>query len=30
MSKLRTLGWAPTYELEAGIKSTYDWFLEHH
>ncbi|BAN03599.1 GDP-L-fucose synthase [Ilumatobacter coccineus] len=28
VSKLRGLGWSPSIELEAGIKSTYDWFLE--
>ncbi len=28
-SKLRALGWSPKIELEAGIRSTYDWFLSH-
>ena len=27
-SKLTALGWSPSIELDAGIKSTYDWFLE--
>lgn len=29
VSKLNNLGWTPSIELDAGIKSTYDWFLEH-
>ena len=28
-SRLTALGWAPRIELEAGIRSTYAWFLEH-
>ena len=28
VSKLNALGWEPSIELDAGIKSTYDWFLE--
>jgi GDP-L-fucose synthase len=28
-SKLTALGWLPKIELEAGIRSTYDWFLSH-
>ena len=27
--KLRRLGWTPAIDLEAGIASTYQWFLEH-
>ena len=27
MSKLNALGWSPRYDLDAGIRSTYDWFL---
>lgn len=29
-SKLTALGWLPKIELEAGIRSTYEWFLNHH
>jgi GDP-L-fucose synthase len=28
-SKLTALGWQPKIELEAGIRSTYEWFLNH-
>ena len=28
-SKLRQLGWAPHVNLEEGIQSTYDWFLDN-
>ncbi|MGB3605785.1 GDP-L-fucose synthase family protein [Psychroserpens sp.] len=28
-SKLRSLGWAPAFDLESGIKHTYDWFISH-
>lgn len=28
-SLLRSLGWLPTIELETGLKSTYEWFLEN-
>jgi GDP-L-fucose synthase len=28
-SKLMSLGWKPKITLEEGLKSTYDWFLEH-
>jgi GDP-L-fucose synthase len=28
VSKLRSIGWAPTIELEDGIRSTYQWFLD--
>jgi GDP-L-fucose synthase len=27
VSKLNDLGWSPRYDLDAGIRSTYDWFL---
>ena len=27
VSKLTNLGWSPRYDLDAGIRSTYDWFL---
>lgn len=27
VSKLNGLGWTPSIDLQAGIKSTYDWFL---
>ena len=26
--KLRALGWTPSIDLEAGIKSTYQWYLD--
>jgi GDP-L-fucose synthase len=29
ISRLRSLGWAPSIPLRAGIESTYRWFLEH-
>jgi GDP-L-fucose synthase len=29
ISRLRSLGWAPSVPLRAGIESTYRWFLEH-
>ena len=28
-SKLNSLGWRSTIDLEKGIKMTYDWFLEN-
>jgi GDP-L-fucose synthase len=28
-SKLTALGWHPRIELEAGLRATYQWFLEH-
>jgi GDP-L-fucose synthase len=29
-TRLKALGWSPRIELEAGIRSTYEWFLNHH
>jgi len=29
ISRLRSLGWAPSIPLRAGVESTYRWFLEH-
>jgi GDP-L-fucose synthase len=28
-SRLTALGWSPRIELEAGIRSTYEWFLNN-
>jgi GDP-L-fucose synthase len=28
-SKLSALGWSPKIELETGIRTTYEWFLNH-
>ncbi|AZZ91690.1 NAD-dependent epimerase/dehydratase family protein [Hahella sp. KA22] len=28
ISKLNALGWSPSIKLEAGLRSTYEWFLE--
>ena len=28
-SKLNTLGWQSTIDLEKGIKMTYEWFLNN-
>ena len=28
-AKLRALGWQPAIELEEGLKTTYDWFIQH-
>lgn len=28
-SRLRQLGWSPSYTLETGLKNAYEWFLEH-
>jgi GDP-L-fucose synthase len=28
-TKISSLGWKPEIELEAGIASTYDWFLSN-
>ncbi len=30
VSRLHALGWRHTIPLAEGIRSTYDWFLEHH
>ena len=27
VSRLRELGWSPKYDLDSGIRSTYEWFL---
>jgi GDP-L-fucose synthase len=29
-TRLRAVGWSPRIELEAGIRSTYEWFLNHY
>jgi GDP-L-fucose synthase len=29
-SLLNRLGWRPTIALDEGLRSTYDWYLEHH
>ena len=28
-SRMSALGWAPSIELEPGLRSTYDWYLSH-
>ena len=28
VSRLRDLGWSPAHDLDSGIRSTYEWFLE--
>ncbi|MBU3718598.1 MAG: GDP-L-fucose synthase [Actinobacteria bacterium] len=28
VSRLRNLGWSPSYDLDSGIRSTYQWYLE--
>ncbi|MDA2958470.1 MAG: GDP-L-fucose synthase, partial [Actinomycetota bacterium] len=28
VSRLRNLGWSPSYDLDRGIRSTYEWFLQ--
>lgn len=28
VTRIRTLGWAPTHSLEQGIRSTYQWYLD--
>jgi len=28
VSRLRNLGWAPSIDLDHGIRTTYEWFLE--
>jgi GDP-L-fucose synthase len=30
VSRLFALGWQPTVPLEAGVRSTYEWFIAHH
>lgn len=30
VSRLRDLGWSPNYDLDRGIRSTYEWFLQQH
>jgi GDP-L-fucose synthase len=30
VSRLFALGWRPTVPLEAGVRSTYEWFIAHH
>ncbi len=29
VTRLRDLGWSPSYDLEHGIRTTYQWFLEN-
>lgn len=29
VTRIQNLGWKPSIELEQGIRSTYDWYLEH-
>ena len=29
VSRLRDLGWSPSIELDTGIRTTYQWYLEH-
>ncbi len=29
-AKLRSLGWQPTIGLAEGLKTTYQWFIQHH
>jgi GDP-L-fucose synthase len=29
VSKLKAMGWAPKYDLPAGLKDAYGWFAEH-
>jgi len=28
VTKLRNLGWAPSIDLDTGIRTTYEWFLD--
>ena len=28
-SRIHALGWRPTISLKDGIRSTYQWFLDH-
>lgn len=30
ITRAKKLGWHPTIDLEVGLKTTYDWFLENH
>jgi GDP-L-fucose synthase len=30
VTKLRELGWTPSIQLDAGIRSTYHWFIDQH
>ncbi len=30
VSRLRSLGWQPTWSLEDGISQTYDWFVTNY
>jgi GDP-L-fucose synthase len=30
VSRLNELGWRPRISLEAGLKGTYSWFIDHH
>ncbi len=30
VSRLKTLGWAAEINLDAGLKQTYDWYLQNH
>lgn len=30
VSRLRDLGWSPSYDLDRGISTTYEWFLRQH
>jgi len=29
-SKIKELGWEPSIDLEKGIKTTYQWFVENY
>jgi GDP-L-fucose synthase len=29
VSRLRGLGWAPTVELEDGVRLAYEWYLQN-
>ena len=30
VTRLRDLGWSPKYDLDRGIRTTYEWFLQQH